>query len=204
MLIHHSTEPTSHLRQSASRLPKTCRYLRITSHILTAQMLSSTNRYPPRRPVLTRFDYSDFPSSRIDVEWDSGHAVGSVNGVNVMFCHQLKRSISCFNIYVRQEEECVVGENLGYGVGARKQRKSCGSYDKPTWTRGEPTYSRLAPFAPSAEFLRFLIRLLRNQVPNMGISRPKGARVTDKEFDADSSLNSAHPAPWDSPWHDLE
>ena len=131
------------------------------------------------------------------------YAGESVNGVNIVSCRQLKRSISCYNINVRQEE-CVVGENLGYGVGPRKQRKSCGSYDKPTWTRGEPTYSRLAPFTPSAEFLRFLIRLLRNQVPNMGIFTLKGARMTDIEFDADSSLNSAHPAPWDSPWHDLE
>jgi hypothetical protein len=51
---------------------------------------------------------------------------------------------------------------------------------------GEPTCSRLAPFTTSAEFLRFLIRMLRNKVPNMEYQTKRSP-----DDHADSSLNSA-------------
>ena len=138
----NSIEPTSHLRQSASRLSETWSHLRIPSHLLTAPMLSSTNRYPLREPVLTRFDYGDFPSSRRDVEWDSGRAGESVNGVKHYVVspakEECKLSPSCCPPGRFVSLDRIWGTVLDR---VNSVNRYCGSSDKPTWTSWRTRHS---------------------------------------------------------------
>jgi hypothetical protein len=103
------------------------------------------------------------------------HAVESVNGVNSLLCHQLKRSISYLNVNNVRRKGVSSDKNLGYGVGPRKQRKYCGSYDKPTWTRWRANMVPIGALHDICRLSSVLDKDVTKQVPQHGDIQTKSS-----------------------------